>query len=180
MGYCRASATWTHTKTPIIPGAYKETIPDFLKNGFLSWSHAWDIPIGTISDAKEVKDGLYLVADFHGTDAAQQARQIAAERLARQKTMGLSIGYETQKSTQRDDGVRELRQIKLYEAGLVMVPADSHALVGGVKGIDHPDWRAVLQAFASGDFSQLTETRATEPAGYQGRPAIRGNDPRPA
>jgi len=101
-------------KDTIIPGAYKETIPDFLKNGFLSWSHAWDIPIGTISDAKEVKDGLYLVADFHGTDAAQQARQIAAERLARQKTMGLSIGYETQKSTQRDDGVRELRQIKLY------------------------------------------------------------------
>lgn len=156
-------------KDTIIPGAYKETIPDFLQNGFLSWSHAWNIPVGTISDAKEVDSGLYIAADFHGTDAAQQARQIASERLARGKTMGLSIGYEPQKATQRDDGVRELRQIKLYEAGLVMVPADSHALVADVKGIERPDWRLVLQALASGgDIAQLVETRANEPPAYKG------------
>ena len=152
----------------VLPGAYKGTIPDFIERGFLSWSHAWDVPVGTISDAKEVKDGLYLAADFHGTPQAQQARQITAERLSRQKTMGLSIGYEATKSAMRDDGIRELREIKLYEAGLVMVPADSFALVSSVKSAERPDWRRLLEALAAGDLSRLAETREAPPPEFKG------------
>lgn len=156
-------------KDTVIPGAYQSTVKDFVQRGFLSWSHAWDIPIGTISDAKEVEHGLYLAADFHGTDAAQQARQITTERLARQKTMGLSIGYEAEKTKQRDDGVRELHQIKLYEAGLVMVPADGSALVSGVKGAILPDWQHLLKLLANPDIaSRLAVTDDAPPPAYKG------------
>lgn len=153
----------------IVQGAFDKTLAPFVKDGFLSWSHDWSLPVGYIRDARSDDKGLFIVADFHSTPDAQKARQITSERLAQKKSMGLSIGYEAVKATTRDDGVRELREIKLYEAGLVMVPADSAALVSAVKGADRPDWRLVLQALASGDLSQLVETRATDqPTEYKG------------
>jgi uncharacterized protein len=128
-------------------GAYAETIPAFLVDGFVAWGHDWSSPIATPTSAVENDRGLYLTAEFHSDPEAQRARTITAERLARGKSMGLSIGYEALEWEFRKvdtpvrgmfgeftDKVRVLKKIKLFEVSLVTVPADEAARVTAAKG----------------------------------------------
>lgn len=127
----------------IAPGAYAETIPAFLSDGFIAWGHDWLNPVATPVSLTEDPHGLYLTAQFHSDPMAQRARTIVSERLQRGKSMGLSIGYEAQeveyrqasaKGDDEDAGeIRVLKKIKLYEVSLVTVPADSAALVSEAK-----------------------------------------------
>lgn len=133
-------------------GAYLDTIPAFLVDGFVAWSHDWQNPVATPTSAVETERGLYLTAAFHSDPAAQRARTITAERLARGKSMGLSIGYEALEWEMRKvetpyrgpygeltDMVRALKKIKLFEVSLVTVPADDAARVTGAKDARFPD-----------------------------------------
>jgi HK97 family phage prohead protease len=132
-------------------GAYLDTIPSFLVDGFVAWSHDWQNPVATPTSAVETERGLYLTAAFHSDPEAQRARTITAERLARGKSMGLSIGYEALEWEMRKvetpyrgpfgeltDLVRVLKKIKLFEVSLVTVPADGAARVTGAKGYGLP------------------------------------------
>ena len=47
--------------------------------------------------------------------------------------VGLSIGYVTKEASQRDDGVRQLHEIELFETSLVTVPADRGAGLTAIK-----------------------------------------------
>lgn len=123
------------------PGAYTNTLDSFVHDGFIAWNHDWSCMIGTVSSAKQDAKGLLISADFHSTDDAQEARTIATERLARGKSMGLSIGYVPVKFSYREmpgmtQPVRVLEEIQLFETSLVALPADSFAQVTGVKS--HP------------------------------------------
>lgn len=123
----------------IAPGAYTKHLSRFVDHGFIAWSHDWETMIGTVASAKQDRTGLFITADFHSTPEAQTARTIAAERIARGKSMGLSIGYLAHQWADRDgkDGItRELQEIEVFETSLVAIPADSFAQVTGVKS--HP------------------------------------------
>ena len=123
----------------IIPGAYKDTISDFLQRGASLLSHDWNnLPIGTIANAHEDTIGLYVRSDYHSTQAAQDARIVAKERLERGANVGLSIGYMAREwKYVEEDGqdwpVRELIKIDLFELSQVLIPADSYAGMTGVK-----------------------------------------------
>lgn len=118
----------------ILPGAYAETLAKFQREGFIAFGHDWNNLIATVDAAREDDRGLWIEASFHSHPEAQRARTIAAERLARGKTMGLSIGFEAKDWKLRSDGVRELIAIELLETSLVAYPADPHAQVTTVKG----------------------------------------------
>jgi HK97 family phage prohead protease len=118
----------------VLPGAYTETLPKFVRDGFIAWGHDWDDPVATVDLAREDDRGLWIEASFHSHPEAQRARQIAAERLERGKTMGLSIGYAAKDWKLRSDGVRELIAVDLMETSLVTVPAEPNAQVQSVKG----------------------------------------------
>ena len=120
----------------IAPGAYQNTLAKFLQDGFVAWAHDDRVPIAFPTKAAEDDRGLWLEAAFHTTPAAQEARQIVAERLAAGKRSGLSIGYYARRAETTDDGVRRLLDIDLVEVSLVMSPADDHARVALVKAAD--------------------------------------------
>lgn len=122
----------------IDPGAYKTTIPEFLERGFIGWGHDWTDPIGFVKSAEERADGLYVTGQFHSDVQAQTYRQRAKERVAAGKFMGLSIGFEAEawemrQVEEREDPIRALTQIKLYEVSLVAVPAERNSGVTTVK-----------------------------------------------
>lgn len=124
-------------KDTIVPGAYAKTIETFLQSGFIAIGHAWsDIPIAFPTAAVEDEKGLVITAEFHSTNLAQDARKVVQERLGAGKSVGLSIGYKVPEGgfSMRKDGVRELKEIELFEVSLVTVPADSRAGVTGAKG----------------------------------------------
>jgi HK97 family phage prohead protease len=109
-------------------GAFTPHLDDFLKNGFVSASHRWDLYIATPKAAYEDDHGLYVEAEFHSTAAAQEVRTIVKERLARGKSVSLSIGYEVLAAKDVEGG-RELTDIVLREFSVVTVPANPLATI---------------------------------------------------
>lgn len=118
-------------------GAYLRTLPTFLRDGFIGMGHDWSgQAIGMIEDAHEDEKGLFIRAIYHGTPAAQAARQIAQERLAKGKSVGLSIGYGIAPGGAKssDDGIRHLHDLDLFEVSQVNVPLLRPAGITSVKG----------------------------------------------
>jgi len=133
----------------IDPGAYTDTIPQFLTRGFIGWGHDWNDPIGIVTVAREDTKGLFLGGDFHSDADAQKYRMRAKERMDAGKFMGLSIGYEAEAWEMRKvddpvrlpwgeftDKVRALTKIKLYEVSLVTVPAEQNSGLTAIKSAD--------------------------------------------
>src|SRR5262249_14460318 len=58
----------------IEPGAFHDTLPQFLHRGVINWAHNWDMPIGTVADAHEDTRGLWIDCDFHSDARSQDAR----------------------------------------------------------------------------------------------------------
>lgn len=117
----------------ILNGAMADAIPRFLKEGFISWGHDWNVPVAMPKGASEDSKGLYFDAQFHSTPAAQEKRTITKERLDAGLTMGLSIGYG-EVTKKRLTTHTELSKIgRLFEVGLVTVPMNGLAGVAGIK-----------------------------------------------
>lgn len=140
----------------IMPGAYADTIPDFIIRGTLNHEHDTRLRLGTISTAAEDPHGLLIRADFHTDPEAQRIRTQIMERLDRGKFMGLSIGYEPldmEWRTPKDgeppppfgDKIRVLKRIKLYEVSVVSIPADSDAEILAAKSRAFESQSADLQ-----------------------------------
>lgn len=134
-GYASTFANWDDVGERPVKGAFVPHLSDFLKDGFVSIGHDWKaLPIATPTQAYEDEHGLYVVADFHSTPDAQNARTVIRERMERGKSVKLSIGYEVFDDEKTSEG-RLLKNIKLYEWSYVTVPANPLASLTGVKGL---------------------------------------------
>lgn len=80
-----------------LPGTYTRTIPEFLKAGFVSESHEWDVRrvIGMPISASEDDKGFFSEAVFHSDEDSQKIRLKANERMARGMDVALSCGFNT-------------------------------------------------------------------------------------
>lgn len=119
----------------IEPGFFADVIDDFLREGFISAGHDWNMPIAMPMSAKEDAIGLFITATYHSDEQSQRYRTIAAERIAAGKQVGLSIGYEIAPggATIEKDG-RHLRKAKrLFEVAQVTVPMNREAEATDVK-----------------------------------------------
>ena len=79
----------------IMPGAFRKVLPEFLKAGFVSDTHSWDMAdvVAMPVAAQERGRELLVEAEFHTDDAAQAVRAKCAERLAAGLSVGLSVGF---------------------------------------------------------------------------------------
>lgn len=154
-------------------GAFKETLPDFINNGFIAVGHDWaGLPVATVVEAFEDETGLFMRCQFHSTEAAQAARTVVKERMARGKTVGLSIGYEVLEYVivKPEDGSwrykRRLVKLKLYEGSIVTVPANALAGVTDAKsGLSLEDHAAAALAAVAGvveRFGSLADLKRKE------------------
>ena len=94
-------------------------------------------PVGTIDEAYEVPDGLFVRGQFHSTPKAQLLRKVIRERLERGKDVAMSIGFQiTDDEFDSQKSVRMLKEIELFEVSVVSVPANPLARVASVKAIE--------------------------------------------
>jgi Escherichia/Staphylococcus phage prohead protease len=145
----------------VLPGAYADTLPQFLRDSWLGVEHAWDFDdqVGYWTNAAEDQYGLRVEAAFYGTDDAQSIRQIVTDRLKAGKSVKMSIGYipleyeivtgadaakylrDPQQAAQLDpqEQVRLLKRIHLLEVSIVSKPCLESAAVTGAKsdGVAH-------------------------------------------
>lgn len=155
----------------ILAGAYKKTIPQFLKKGFIARNHSWSSAIGMPVDAKENDEGLIVEARYHSTEEAKAARLVTNERTEQGLEIAVSIGYElsappiyvypkdysselpkyvradllesAMQMAPRFAKVRVLPEIHLYEISLVQVGALESALVLSAKNAPPTDTPAL-------------------------------------
>lgn len=122
----------------VAKGAYADTLEPFVERGFIALGHDWTRPVATIKAAREDAWGLWLEAEFHSDPQSQAARTLVAERKARGKFMGLSIGYLPLDFERTEKG-RRLTRIELFETSLVTVPALASAGVLAAKAASSVD-----------------------------------------
>ena len=103
----------------------------------LLWQHHADEPIGKFITIREDHYGLYVEAQL----ALDVQKGYEAYALLKSGTVeGLSIGYNTVKSTiDEDSGARVLTEVDLWEISLVTFPANPDAQITMVKQIFSAD-----------------------------------------
>ncbi|MCK9571644.1 HK97 family phage prohead protease [Candidatus Pacearchaeota archaeon] len=108
-------------------GAFKKTLKE--QQVFpLLWSHDATQPIGKVTGEEDNK-GLKVKGDLNlEVGAAREKRSLMKQGVIK----AMSIGFETVKDDLKE-GVRLLKEIKLWEISLVVFPANRRALVTNVK-----------------------------------------------
>lgn len=123
------------------PGVFADSLAGFLRDGFLGVGHDWKSGVGTISEAREETAGLFLSWEWHTDPEAQMYRKRVAERIARGKSVGLSVGFRVQESSLNEEVLdkygrpqRTITKAELFEVSVVTVPANPLAQVMEAKG----------------------------------------------
>lgn len=114
-------------------GAYAKNLKDQGPDRIVLWQHKSDMPIGKTT-LEDRADGLWAKAQLNlsiqsGIDAYNILKFNAAAGLK----SGLSIGFESIKDS-IENGVRHLKEIKLWECSVVTFPMNEMALITSVKG----------------------------------------------
>jgi HK97 family phage prohead protease len=137
----------------ILPGAFANTLGDFLRDGVVCWQHDWATPIGRWLEAREDAHGLFVKGKISLTTAGKDALILLRDGVVKK----LSIGYEPKgyrilsdaegialvgqaayDAALRQlpfyrDGVRALTDVTLYEGSPVSIPMMPLATITGVK-----------------------------------------------
>lgn len=122
----------------VLPGAFNKSIAaDFGAKGRkvpMLWQHRAAQPIGIYTEIKEDAHGLYVEGEINME--VQQGKE--AHSLMKQGALsGLSIGYETiTEEWDKDNRVRKLHEVKLWEISPVTFPAGDTARISSVKSFD--------------------------------------------
>lgn len=80
----------------ICPGAFKNALSDFKKNGFVADGHAWNYA-GVVAMPLTAEDrgrDLYCEAKFHSDQGSQDIRTKCVERMENGLSVGLSVGFK--------------------------------------------------------------------------------------
>ena len=117
-------------KDMVVPGAFAKTIQDHAGVVPMLWQHKTDSPIGSL-ELEDREDALWVKGTLLLDDAVPDARR--AHVLLKAKIIrGLSIGYDVI-TKEMKDGIRRLKELKLYEGSIVTFPMNESALIESVK-----------------------------------------------
>lgn len=92
-------------------------------------------PIGKQLDIREDEKGLWGRWSIVNTRAGEDAYKLARAGVLD----SLSIGYRTVDEEFRDDGIRILKRVDLFEVSAVAIPANRHATITNVKSLSFED-----------------------------------------
>ena len=109
-------------------GAFRKTIQERGDQLKILWQHDMTEPIGKVVEAREDDHGLKIRGKLSNTTRAKDALQLMKDGVVNQ----LSIGFDTIKEDFKD-GIRHLKELKLYEVSPVTFPSNELAYVTDVK-----------------------------------------------
>lgn len=116
----------------VVPGAFAKSLRE---HGLplILWNHKHDdVPVGTCIDAKEDRRGLWIKGELPKDDTFVAQRLVP--QLKRKGLKGMSIGYRAIDTERRkEDNVRLLKTIRLYECSFVSMPMHPEAGVETIK-----------------------------------------------
>lgn len=113
----------------ILPSAYAKSLPNFMKNPVHYWNHNWwDIPIGSVREARIEPAGLWVQNHFNTTDLAAQVWLAVREESVRSMSVGFRGYYSPEYGYWDDDNdVFVWTNLDLMEISTVGMPANKFA-----------------------------------------------------
>ncbi|PRX16932.1 prohead peptidase [Orenia metallireducens] len=112
----------------IQPGAFTKTLKHNKDRIKICWQHDPYSPIGKPIEMKEDKKGLFVKGQISNTSLGKDVKILLKDGVINE----LSIGYDTVKKEWKD-GVRHLKELKLYEFSPVTWAMNDEALITSVK-----------------------------------------------
>jgi HK97 family phage prohead protease len=131
----------------VVKGAFNRTLKSYETRGKMPkmlWQHNTAEPIGVWSEMREDERGLYV----KGTLLLDIQRGREAYALLKAGALdSMSIGYTVKQADyDKKQGVRILKDVEIYEVSLVTFPANTSAIVTGVKAmLDEDELPSVRQ-----------------------------------
>jgi HK97 family phage prohead protease len=139
----------------IAPGAYQGDIERFLRKGFIGGiGHNHDDPIGKPVELTETAKGLWLEAEFDGSDSAQYTRKKIADGLIKELSVGIiplqakqlrtrkeveaywkQVGWtpNEEELMRAENGARLIKRAKLLEISPVALAANEQSEIVSYK-----------------------------------------------
>jgi HK97 family phage prohead protease len=122
----------------VMPGAFSKSLAAIKDAGraipFI-WSHNWGDPnayIGKVTDAEETADGLLVKAELFDTPTAQHIRTLLASGVVSE----FSFAYDVIDQREGKDGVTELTEVNILEAGPTLKGANPATQLVGVRSLE--------------------------------------------
>ena len=110
-------------------GAYKRTIKNNGKRVKYIYNHQIDKPIGKMKELYEDEKGLKFVAEIPKTTFGKEVLELMRYGVIDEN----SVGIMPIKKDYNDDGVRVIKEVKLYEISAVTLAANDQAKILEVK-----------------------------------------------
>ena len=110
-------------------GAYKRTIKNNGKRVKYIYKHQIDKPIGKMKELYEDEKGLKFVAEIPKTTFGKEVLELMKYGVIDEN----SVGIMPIKKDYNDDGVRTIKEVKLYEISAVTLAANDQAKILEVK-----------------------------------------------
>ena len=164
-GYASTFGNVDHGDDRVVAGAFTKTIQDLQQKASakgtdallpILWQHDTGEPIGSFTMLKEDDHGLFVEGRLPVEDTLVSGRvipQIRAESI-----QSMSIGYSTE-DADVVDGIRNLKEIKLWETSLVTIPMNDQANL--LKGLRAAEWFEDLP-LAPRSHENVTELQGNE------------------
>ena len=117
----------------IEPNAFAKTINERGDRVKVLWQHDMGSPIGKAIELREDNHGLFVKAKISDTDEGKRAMTLIKDGVVDE----LSIGYSVIKDEfDTETGLRNLKELKLYEFSPVTFASNDQALITGAKNDD--------------------------------------------
>jgi len=135
-GYASTFGNVDEQNETVSRGAFAKTLRERLKKRAIKLvdshavNHGSKAIIGVVEEAREDDAGLWIKARFSSAPSAQEVRTKVREGILD----SLSIGYQVIKDDVKD-GVRVLKELRLFEVSVVAWPANTQALISAVKRV---------------------------------------------
>ena len=125
----------------IVKGAFAKSLATNASRVKVLWQHKTDVPIGKPMVMREDDRGLYVEAKISDTTTGRDAMTLLRDGVID----SMSIGYIVGESDYKDDGVRIIKELDLFEFSLVSYPMNEKAVITAVKGLDVREIERVLR-----------------------------------
>lgn len=136
-GYLSVFGNMDSYRDVVAPGAFSDSLAEWYGKGRLPpilWQHRSAEPLGPFTVMRQDDTGLYVEGKLLVNDI-QRAKE--AHVLLKNKVIsGMSIGFETiGEEWDKNNRIRKLTKLKLWEGSIVTFPANEEAQVQAVKSV---------------------------------------------
>lgn len=121
----------------IEPGAFTKTIAEgWERVKILALHNDYDLPIGKPLELREDAHGLYRKGKISETAMGRDVKTLLRDRVLNE----MSIGYDPVTfDYDKEDGIRHLREVKLWEVSIVTWAMNPEAVITGYKATETAD-----------------------------------------